>query len=80
MSISLSVHILLLPSVSPLEPPILKDISDIELRGHVDHLLIIDLLSNTQFVERMIHPVSKPGTVAADARQRDGVAKATFGI
>ena len=60
------------------EPPIIKDVSDDELRHYIDHPLIINLPSNTQFVERMIQTVSKLGTVAADARQRDGFAKATF--
>ena len=61
------------------EPPLLKDYDDERLQQLQKSPLQLDISSNTQFVERQIRVVTQKGTLAADPKVRDGLAKATLG-
>ena len=59
------------------EPPVLKDWTDEEIMKLKDQPLTIDVGNNTQFIERLVQTVSLLGSTSADARIREGFAKAT---
>ena len=42
-------------------PPYLKDMSDDQIKGLVEDPLVLDVPSNTQFVERLVQMVAKLG-------------------
>ena len=44
----------------------------------VEKPLVLDICSNTQFVERLIKVITQKGCTAADPKLRDGFAKATL--
>ena len=60
------------------EPPILKDYTDEQITAFVEKPLVLDICSNTQFVERLIKVITQKGCTAADPKLRDGFAKATL--
>ena len=60
------------------EPPILADYSDQQIREFIKQPLILDIPSNTQFVERLIKVITQKGTKAADPKVRDGLVRATL--
>ena len=54
------------------------DLSDQQIQDFVEHPLVLDIPSNTQFVERLIKVITQKGTKAADPKVRDGLVKATL--
>ena len=59
------------------EPPMLAEYSDQQLRDFVEQPLVLDILSDTQFVERLIKVITRKDTKAADPKVRDGLVRAT---
>ena len=59
------------------EPPYLRKFSMQQIRQFIVTPLVLDVPSNTQFVERAIKLVTSNGTRAATAKLRDGLCRAT---
>ena len=59
-------------------PPILRQISDEDLRKYEDSPLEINVPSNTQHVERFIQLMAKNATREGKSKLRDGLCKATI--
>ena len=59
-------------------PPILRQISDEDLRKYEDSPLEINVPSNTQHVERFIQLMAKNATRKATSKLRDGLCKTTI--
>ena len=60
------------------DPPYLRDASDLEIREYEVTPLVLDISSNSQFVERFIQLIAKNGTRAASPTVRDGLVKSTL--
>lgn len=60
------------------EPPLLKDLSDDEIRSFVTTPLQLPYSNNSQFVERLIREITKKGQSAANPKVRDGLVKTTL--
>ena len=60
------------------EPPILADYSDQQIMEFVEQPLVLDIPSNTHFVERLIRVITQKGTEAADPKIRDGLVRVTL--
>ena len=60
------------------EPPVLKDLTDDDIRQFRDIPYSLHVPSNTQFVERMIKVITQKGCRAASPTLRDGITRATI--
>ena len=60
------------------EPPMLRHLSDDEIRHFAEEPFKSDLPSNTQFLELLVQTVSGYGSAAADPKVRDGMVKAAL--
>ena len=61
-----------------MEPPFLRDCSDEDVQKCIDEPFVLEIPSNSQFVERQIQLISQIGPRAATAEMRDGLARATI--
>ena len=62
------------------EPPLLRGKSNADIEAFRETPLTLSIVSNTQFLERLVQTVSKFGSVSTDASIRDGYAKATLEV
>ena len=60
------------------KPPLLKDLSDDEIKLFLEKPFSLNVPGNTQFVERMIKVITQKGCRAASPTLRDGITRATI--
>ena len=62
------------------EPPLLRNKRDEEIEAYRETPFSLAIVSNTQFVERLVQTVSGYGSVSTDAAIRDGYIKSALEV